>query len=84
MSKTQMSLVDAFLMSSAIKEQARNQLAKVPSYIGRAAFKALCDEYRAIVNENVGYMFLVLDRELYSPGQTVTGHLFFEVFMPCF
>ena len=82
-----MSLVDAFLMSSAIKEQARNQPSKVPSYItagGRAAFKALCDDYRAVVNENVGYMFLVLDRELYSPGQTITGHIFFEVFMPCF
>jgi hypothetical protein len=33
MSKSQMSIVDALLMSSAIKDQARQLVCKVPSYM---------------------------------------------------
>ena len=36
------------------------------------------------MNENVGYMFVVLDQDTYQPGDTIEGRLFFEVFMPCF
>lgn len=32
MSKSEMSMVDAFLMSSAVKENAKNHVYKVPSY----------------------------------------------------
>ena len=33
-------------------------------------------------SENVGYMFIVLDREWYLPGQTVEGRVFFDLFIP--
>jgi hypothetical protein len=32
MSKSEMSMVDAFLMSSAVKENAKNHVYKIPSY----------------------------------------------------
>jgi hypothetical protein len=32
------------------------------------------------VNKDVGYMFIMVDKEQYSPGQTVFGSVFFELF----
>jgi hypothetical protein len=44
----------------------------------------MCHRFNPTVNENVGYMFVVLDQDTYQPGDTIEGRLFFEVFMPCF
>lgn len=48
------------------------------------AFRSMCHKFNPTVNENVGYMFVVLDKDLYHPGDTLEGRLFFEVFLPCF
>ena len=110
MSKSQMSLVDAFLMSSAVKDKARNLVCKVPSYaagaikaqqnnneleshvdastammaVGTQEFLEMCTEFSPSHSDNVGYMFIVLDKEWYLPGQTVEGRVFFDLFIPCF
>ena len=98
-----MSMVDAMLMSSAVKDHAKNQPFKLPSYaVGgttsevslkpvavtatttTTTFKAMCDEFKAQTNNNVGCMFIVLDKDWYQPGSTVEGRVFFDLFMPCF
>ena len=48
------------------------------------AFRSLCHRFNPTLNENVGYMFVVLDQDAYQPGEVIQGRLYFEVFMPCF
>ena len=43
-------------------------------------FKYFIDKVQPTVNKDVGYMFIVLDRENYSPGDTVNGTVYFELF----
>jgi hypothetical protein len=33
-----------------------------------------------MVNREIGYMFITLDRHTYAPGETVNGSVFFELF----
>ncbi len=33
-----------------------------------------------MVNKDVGYMFILLDRDAYAPGETVYGSVYFELF----
>jgi hypothetical protein len=33
------------------------------------------------VNEKIGYMFMVLEKDWYRPGEKVSGKIFFELFM---
>ena len=88
-----MSLVDAILMSSAIKDKAKALVTAVPAYAAGAfeansqqsgssvvienkerqahaseAFRGMCRRFNPTVNENVGYMFVLLDQETYQPG----------------
>lgn len=43
MSRSQMSMVDSLLMSSAVKEQAKNLVCKVPSYAAVNSFPSNVD-----------------------------------------
>jgi hypothetical protein len=43
-------------------------------------FKDFIDVMQPMVNKDVGYMFILLDRDNYAPGDTVKGSLFFELF----
>lgn len=40
--------------------------------------------FKPTQNENVGYMFVITNREYYCPGQVIEGRIFFETFLPCF
>jgi hypothetical protein len=40
--------------------------------------------FKPSMNDNVGYMFMIVDKEWYWPGQVVEGRIFFETFLPCF
>lgn len=33
-----------------------------------------------MINPNTGYMFILLEKELYQPGAMVKGSIFFELF----
>lgn len=33
-----------------------------------------------MVNREIGYMFITLDRHDYAPGDTINGSVFFELF----
>jgi hypothetical protein len=33
-----------------------------------------------MVNREIGYMFITLDKNNYAPGETVNGSIFFELF----
>ncbi len=43
-------------------------------------FKNFIDSVQPMVNKDVGYMFITLDKDFYSPGETVNGSLYFELF----
>lgn len=43
-------------------------------------FKDFIDVMQPMVNKDVGYMFILLDKEHYAPGETVKGSVFFELF----
>lgn len=44
----------------------------------------MCKEFKPKHSENVGYMMVLLDKEWYTPGQTVEGRIIFDLFIPCF
>ncbi len=48
------------------------------------SFKEMQTRFKPSMNDNVGYMFVVVDRDWYWPGQVVEGKIFFETFLPCF
>ena len=33
-----------------------------------------------MVNKNIGYMFIVLEKDIYLPGEVVRGSVYFELF----
>ena len=43
-------------------------------------FKNFIDIMQPMVNKDVGYMFILLDRDHYAPGDIVKGSVFFEMF----
>ena len=43
-------------------------------------FKNFIDIMQPMVNKDVGYMFILLDRDHYAPGDIVKGSVFFELF----
>ena len=59
MSRSQMSFVDALLMSSAVKDKAKNLVAKVPSYAASSSLKGSGVNQEGLgkgsTNENYNY-----------------------------
>ena len=43
-------------------------------------FKDFIDVMQPMVNKDVGYMFILLDKDHYAPGEVVKGSVFFELF----
>jgi hypothetical protein len=37
----------------------------------------------AEIDENWGYMFIITDKEEYSPGEMIKGKVILELFYPC-
>lgn len=79
-----LSLVDNMLMSSAVKDKARNLITQIPDIVGTKVYNDFCQQFSVNSSENVGYMFLILDKEWYRPGQIVEGRVFLELFIPSF
>ena len=74
------SLLDSELLASAQNQNLQRQTYGLPYYVTDSDFKNFIDMVQPMVNKDVGYMFIVLDKETYSPGETVHGSLFFELF----
>jgi hypothetical protein len=68
MSRSQLSIVDGLLLSSVVKEKVKNLISPVPEYINSPEFEDFKIKFEPYINENVGYMFVVLDKEWYRPG----------------
>ncbi len=43
-------------------------------------FKNFIDVMQPMVNKDNGYMFILLDKNHYAPGEVVHGSVFFELF----
>lgn len=52
----------------------------MPNYVNNIDFKNFIDEVQPTVNANFGYMFILLEKNEYVPGQIIKGSVFFELF----
>jgi hypothetical protein len=43
-------------------------------------FQNFIDSNNAMIQANEGYMFIVLDKDYYHPGEMVHGSIFFELY----
>lgn len=82
--RTNLSIIDGILMSSVVKERAKTLTHVLPEYVNSEAYQHLCKKYQASVNENIGYIFMILDKDCYKPGEIIEGRLYLEFFMPSF
>ncbi len=80
------SMLDGLLMASALNSDVKRQtmLATIPEYVMTTQFVEFVKKVNAGINENLGYMFLVLDKDWYRPGELVEGIIFMDFFLPCF
>jgi len=82
--KSSVSMVDAFLLASAMESNAKKQVLTMsaPPYAQTGEFQLFLKNVEANVEENLGYMFIVLDKHLYRPGDKVSGKIYFELYIP--
>ena len=52
----------------------------LPSTVMDNDLRRFIDEVQPMINKDVGYMFITVDKEQYEPGETVHGALYFELF----
>ena len=52
----------------------------LPTSVTNGELRLFIDKVQPSVNKDVGYMFIQVDKEQYSPGSTVFGSVFFELF----
>lgn len=74
------SLLDSELLASVHGQHLQRQTFGLPHFVTDGAFKDFIDTVQPMVNKDVGYMFVTLDRAHYAPGDTVQGALYFELF----
>src|SRR5688572_5537551 len=86
MQQSSVSMLDGLLMSSALNSQVKKQtlLSKIPDYVGTPLFTEFLKKVDASLNDNVGYMFCVLNKEQYRPGELIEGRIFLDCFIPSF
>jgi hypothetical protein len=80
------SMMDNMLLASALNSDVKKQslMATIPDYVCSPQFAEFVKKVNAGINDNMGYMFLVLDKEWYRPGELVEGIILMDFFLPCF
>jgi len=75
------SMLESELLASVHEQNLhRREQAVMPTSVTNADLRLFIDREQPSINKDVGYMFIKVDREHYSPGQTVFGSVFFELF----
>jgi hypothetical protein len=59
-------------------------LSSIPDYVGTPHFIEFLKLVEATLNENVGYMFVILNKDEFKPGEEIEGRIFLDFFIPCF
>ena len=74
------SMLDGFLMESVVasREKKEAQEKEIPDYAEESTFKKFLFDVRANESPKMGYMFIELDKDVYNPGDTVTGAVYLE------
>ena len=74
------SMLDGFLMESLVASRERKEALEkeIPDYSEEESFKKFLFESGAVESPKMGYMFMVLDKDCYHPGEEVTGAVFLE------
>lgn len=49
----------------------------LPSYFNTDDFISFLDLVKPTINSSTGYMFILLDKDVYAPGEMVKGSIFF-------
>lgn len=75
------SLLESELLASVNGQNLRmqNQPA-LPQHIKDVQFNEFIEQVQPMVNREIGYMFITLDKHNYAPGETINGSIFFELF----
>jgi hypothetical protein len=74
------SMLDGFLMESVVASREKKEAMEkeIPDYSEEPTFKKFLFDVEAVESQAMGYMFIVLDKEVYHPGEEVTGVIFLE------
>ena len=78
------SVLDSELLASAQNQNLQRQEFGLPCYINDQELKDFIDKTYPMVNTDVGYMFITLEKDYYLPGEIVRGSVFFELFRICY
>ena len=76
------SMLDGFLMGSLVASKERREALEkeLPEYSEEPSFQKFLTEVNAAESPKMGYMFIVLDKKFYHPGEVVSGAIFLESF----
>jgi hypothetical protein len=74
------SMLDGFLMESLVASREKKEAMEkeIPDYSEEPSFKKFLFDIHAVESPKMGYMFIVLDKDFYHPGETITGCVVLE------
>lgn len=74
------SMLDGFLMGSLVASREKKEAMEkeLPEYSEEATFQKFLTDVNAAESPKMGYMFIILDKQFYHPGETVSGAIFLE------